>query len=96
MGPKHIKHIYVPATGVIGGLIWIAGGMLLAFWMDRQWPWRYAVAFTALIVANFAAFFAVLRLWPDWRGLLATLPFLALNYRIAFVIGERTTLRPRC
>jgi hypothetical protein len=85
---QFLKHVYVPAFGVVGGLMWLAGCMALAFWLDAT-PWRYAVAFTLLLTVNFAVLFAVLSLWPDWRGMLWFIPFLAFGYRLANVIETR-------
>jgi hypothetical protein len=89
-----LRHIYIPAFGVIGALIWIAGCMGLGFWMDAQLPWRHAVAFTALVTLNFAAMLALLASWPDWRGMLACVPLLALGYRIAGTIEALTPSAP--
>jgi hypothetical protein len=80
-----IRHVYVPTFGPIGALVAIAGTLLLACWVDGM-PWRYGVAFTLLATVNFAAFFAVLSVWRDWRGLLWTPAFLLFGYRLAGVI----------
>ncbi len=83
---QFLKRLYVPTFGVIGGLVWIAGCMLLAFWMDDHvWPWRYAVAVTLLLTLNFA-FFGALAAFGNWGFIEAPLFF---GYRLANVIDDR-------
>jgi hypothetical protein len=81
-----VKHLYYPATGIVGALLWIAGCLLLAFWMDGTLPWRYAAAITGLYALNFAVLFAVLAAVPSSWALAWLIPFAAFGYRLAGVI----------
>jgi hypothetical protein len=52
----------VPLTGIIGTLVWLAGCLLLAFWLDQRWPWQFAIVVITLAVTTFALFFLALKL----------------------------------
>jgi len=81
-----LRHFYVPLTGIVGGLVWLAACLLLAFWMDgAKWPWRFVVAVTSLMLANCGLFFVALK-YGGTLGLLATVPFLFFGHRLANVI----------
>jgi hypothetical protein len=79
----------VPNFGAVRALLWVAGCLLLAFWLDGTLPWRYGAAITGLYTLNFALFFVMLGLFGNWC-LLWGAPFLLLGYRLANVIDELT------
>jgi hypothetical protein len=87
------RHILVPYGGVTGTLVVLAACFLAAFRMDARdgrlpGDWRFAVAATALMLANFAVFLAALKLAGAW-GLLWTPAFLFFGYRLADGIDAR-------
>jgi len=53
------------------------------------WPWRYAVAFTVLMLANFAIYFLALKYGGRLGLVVATVPFLWFGYTLAAVIDAR-------
>jgi hypothetical protein len=79
MAAVYLRDVYVPAFGIAGVMVWLAAGLALAFWMDSQdgrgLPWRYALTITALMLGNFALFFAALKAFGN-AGLIAAVPFL--------------------
>jgi len=58
-------------------------------WDDHVWPWRYAVAFTVLMLANFAIYFLALKYGGGLGLVVATVPFLWFGYTLAAVIDAR-------
>jgi hypothetical protein len=90
------KHVLAPYGGIPGALVWLAACFLVASWLDTKdggaLPWRFTVAVTVLMLANFAIFLLALKLAGGW-GLVWTPAFLFFGYRLANVIDERAMNR---
>ena len=82
-----LSRVYVPATGIIGVLVWLTGCFVFAGWLDGT-RWKFSVAFTVLAVANFAVFLLALKFAGNW-GFVWVVPFLWFGYRLAGVEDRR-------
>jgi hypothetical protein len=68
--------------------------LLLAFYLDQRWPWRFAVAVIALFVGSFLLLLGALVLGRNW-GLIAFVPGAWFVCWLADILDQRAAVRPR-